>query len=170
MSTSIYQNNQPTPNKNHIKLPKNKQNHTHQTFPLLILSNSMVNNTTSVVLSGTWPFGIPGLPEVKKVSRPQDVNSISVLKIRIWPRFRMDVIEILIKPQTVCSAPTWTNMTALVYSHICLKAFYKFAWNSARDGTVLLNDRLRASLHYLNSLGPQIQVETYVFNQINSLT
>ena len=61
-------------------------------------------------------------------------------------------------------------MTALVYSHICLKTLYKFVWNSARDSTELLNDRLRAFLHNLNFLGPLIQVETSVFNVINSLS
>lgn len=71
-----------------------------------ILSTSMVKNTTTVVLCGTWPLGIPSLPEVKNVSRPQDLNLISVLKIRNWPGFRMDVIQILIESELVCSALT----------------------------------------------------------------
>ena len=100
-----------------------KNHHTNKTFLLQILSTSMINTTTSVVLCGTWPFRIPGLPEVKNVSKPQDLNSVSFLKIRNWPGFRMDVIQILTESELVCSAVTWTNMTALVYSHICLKAF-----------------------------------------------
>lgn len=79
-----------------------------------------------------WPLGIPGLSGMKNVLRPQDVNSISVLKIRNWPGLRTDVIQILIESELVYSALMSTNMTALVYSCTCLKALYKFAWNSVK--------------------------------------
>lgn len=69
---------------------------------------------------------------MKNVLRPQDVNSISVLKIRNWPGLRTDVIQILIESELVYSALMSTNMTALVYSCTCLKALYKFAWNSVK--------------------------------------
>lgn len=41
---------------------------------------------------------------MKNVLRPQDVNSISVLKIRNWPGLRIDVIQILIESELVYSA------------------------------------------------------------------
>lgn len=146
------------PPQNHPKIPiktktyrnPRKAPQTTNTFPLQILSTSMVKNTTGILLCGSWPRRIPSLPGAKSVSRPQDLNLISVLKIMNWPKFRMDVIHVLRESELVCSALTWTNMTASVYSHICLKALYKFAWNSARDGTELLNDRLNAFLNNLN--------------------
>lgn len=163
--------NYTTESKTHTPQPKQtNQPHTTNTLPLQILNTPMVKNITSVILCANWPLGIPGLPEVKNVSRHQYLNLISVLKINNWPRFRMDIIQILTDSELVSSALTWTNMTALVYFHICLKALCKYAWNSAREGTELVNNRLRAFFYNMNFLGPQIQVETYVWNLINSLT
>lgn len=62
------------------------------TFPLQILTTFKGKNSKILVLCGIWPPGILGLPEVKTISRPQDLNLILVLKIRNRPRFRIDVV------------------------------------------------------------------------------